>query len=413
VVALGLVAGGAVAVSPLVLLLALVPFVVAVLRHRPIATGLFLLIAGPLTLAAVEIGAMTADNYVTMLGLLVVLVGAIVKRKVPFTGLSVFPLLVALAILLSGLRNGIDPTSGIIRFLGLALVPWATVNAESRTFAFRALKLVILVVALSVITQPITNYPPPFAFEDGAVGFRYGGLAGHPNFTCYTLAMVAMVVIGQRRLSKPDYLLVGAIGAAMLMTGSVAAAVYFGGAVLLVLLQYRRRLLGLAVVGAIGLAAAGGTLLARLGAFAATGNGGPNSATWRETQWQQVLMIWRDGHQLAGYGWQQTDKLLANGLEAHSGYVQTLGELGVVGAVIVLCGLIALATVSVRTVLAAALVGYVLLTAVSDPTFYYPPCATTLFVLLALIRRSPEDFRPEPTVARPAAADETTRSERP
>jgi hypothetical protein len=387
---LGLAVGAGTVLAPWLVAGLVAAAAVAVAVRWPFNCGLVLIVAAPCLFAEIPLGALSLDNYATLAGMLVVGIAAFITRRLPLSALSVFPLAVAAAVGLTGLGTGVDSLDAVIRFVGLALAPWLAVRCEGGVRFTRAVvRLVVLAVALSVLVQPWTRFPAPVAVavDGGGDGFRYGGLLGHPNFTAYSLALVALAVIAQRRITRSDAVLLVAVAPALLMTGSVAAIGFAGAAALVVLARHPRRLLAAVGLGCLGLAAAGRTLIARLGAFQQTGLSGDNSATWRESQWLQALRLTR-GHEFAGIGWQQTAAKVANGLQAHSAYVETVVELGILGTLVVLAGLVHLLHLARRSGVAIVLLAYVLVTSISDPTVYYPACLTVLLVLLAATVRT-------------------------
>ncbi len=385
VAASGLALGAGTAIYPWFALAPLVAGLIAIIFHRPVEAAIILLVAAPILLNTIKLGVLNLDNYVTLLGMTTVVLAGLSSGRLPFSGLSALPMAVGIAIALSGDANGLSWIEPTARFLGLAMIPWAVgYSARNPEFAIGAVKWSVAIGALSVIVQPLTGYPKLAVLNEEEAGTRYGGLIGHPNFAAYTLAITALLLLSRPTLRRLDPLLLSVLTVALVMTGSMTAIGFFCLAALAILVRRPRRLLFLGGLVAAVAAIAGATLLARIGSLGESGLRGDNSGTWRETQWSQALAL-VDGREVIGIGWQQTSKQLANGLEAHSAYVQAIVELGLVGSFLVLAAVAYLVARVHRHLVSVVLLAYVLATSITDPVLFYPSSLVVLLVAVAAV----------------------------
>lgn len=376
-----------------------VPFLPLYLRYLPLV-GLALLTSAPLLFSSFQVGPLTLDNWVTLLGIGSALIWAVQQRVLRLPIAAALPLLLAAAIGVSGAIGGVDSIAGVIRYVGLALVPTLVVaGVTRRVVAERIMFGALLVGALSVLTQPV--FPIVAAYVDPQTGAtRFGGLMGHPNFAAYALGLGILYLIGARRLSGAAWLLVAVFGAAILLTGSVGAlgTVALGLAVIVVSRGVGRAL-GVLMAGAIGLVALGQTLAGRIGALV-SGDPNLNSLNWRFEQWRSAIALL--GNQLwTGIGWQQIPLRIDSGLEAHSAYVEIYVELGIIGTVLLGFGVVALLIWAGPRLVALVMVGVVLVSSITDPVLVYPSSMATLLTLLACERMRHAETVAERQVAAP------------
>ncbi len=362
--------------------------VVAVFPRQLNKFALALLLAGPILGSEFTVGALTLDNWIVLGGLAFTIVWALRERRLPFSSPSLYPLLFGLAILLSGVVDGIDSLPGVVRALGVAVLPGLLVGRGGlgTQAASRIMITVVMLGALSVIAQPITHYLP--GYQDGD---RYGGLFGHPNFAACSMSLTMLYLIAMRGPRLWRYLGVILLAGAVMLTGSLGAvaALLVGIVVLLI------RSLPTMVVIAVGIAGvatiAGATLFDRVDAL--TLGSGTDSLVWRFGQWQSAIALTTPPN-LFGIGWQQTEVELPNALPAHSAYVETYVELGVVGCVLVAIGFIVMALRARREILTLAILSYVLIASLTDPILFYPSTLALMMTILGIRRGASESVSP-------------------
>lgn len=205
---------------------------------------------------------------------------------------------------------------------------------------------------------------------------RYGGLMGHPNFASYDmLAAVVARFSDTRKLTFRHSVMLLLLVAATLLTGSRTALIGAGLAVILaVVIRPGRFSWVLSVAWLVPLA--GGTVLARFALLIGGSNGqGGGDTSWRLDQWKSALALPHAPFFVKGIGYNRTEELLANGLAVHSGYVQVLVELGLLGVI----GLAAIVLVAARDARGNKLlwptVLYMVVVTTTDPGLLYPSIA--------------------------------------
>jgi O-antigen ligase len=168
---------------------------------------------------------------------------------------------------------------------------------------------------------------------------------------------------------------------AILSTGSVGALAAFAIAVAIVVMRHVATVLGAVFVGMLALALFGATLIGRLSELSGSTTA-DNSLVWRFYQWQAALRLTPDLN-LFGIGWQQVQERLPNKLPAHSAYVATYVELGLLGAAASLLGFAVMFASAARARETAALLVFVLVSSITDPIAFYPSTLTSIVLLLA------------------------------
>ncbi|MGT2425255.1 O-antigen ligase family protein [Amnibacterium kyonggiense] len=369
---------------PLAAAVLVIPFIPLYLRHLPVA-ALALLTGAPLLLSSFTVGSLTLDNLVTFVGIASALLWAIQTRRFSLPVLSVFPILIAIAIAISGVYAGVASVPGVVRFVGLAFVPALVLSgAVSRQAAERVIYVGLVIGALSVITQPIDPYVAPY-IDPQTGAQRYGGLMGHPNFAAYAIGLGILYLLNKGRLRAWQWSLIGLFAVAILMTSSIGALATVAAAALVIL--FRRgvlRALAVIAAGLIGVVAVGDTLIGRIDALTG-GNQNLNSVNWRFEQWAQAIAISPE-QWFTGIGWQQVPNRIPDGLEAHSAYVEIWVELGLLGSILAVIGALVLLNSAWPRLLPMLLMIVVLISSITDPVIVYPSSLATLLTLLACER---------------------------
>lgn len=371
----------------LVILLALPVLILAAAMALRFAleVSLVLLISGPVLLSTIPVGSFTLDNLSTAVGIALACWASLVRFRLPSVGASAFPLSLAIAVAITTASLGASDIAGVLRFVGIGLAAWAAfqLEVEKPGYPRIVLSLILTIGALSVIAQPTIGFPTPFIDREGDGGFRFGGLLGHPNFAAYVFAVGALWLLARKRTGARYWVQIGLLVAAMLVTGSRTAFLLFVGAAVILLVNDLRRAALIAVALLLFAFTIGTTMVTRIEALLTSSGSQANSGTWRVEQWQRALDM-RAGYELFGIGWQRIEELTPNGLGAHSGYVQLLVELGLVGAVITSAGLVIAVASTVRSRLSAIVWLYILGASTTDPVFLYPSVAVVAVVVLAL-----------------------------
>lgn len=348
---------------------------------KPLECGVTLLIAGPILLSSFRISSLTADNVAVIFGIVCLAVWGASGGSFRFTGTSFLPLLIAVSIVLSGLVNGTPFLQASIRFVSLALLA-SVLPAVNTVKILGLLRIVLSVGIVSIISQSFFGFPAPFYDADGSI--RYGGLMGHPNFASYVVGAFIVFALSRKSLNRIDLVISLAGLYAMLLAASQTALLIVAVLCFVALVRFPGRLVSASIVafGVIGVM--GSTFLVRVAPFIESKDlASSESGLWRLNQWQAALNLVEQPN-LFGIGWQQTKVLIGDGLGAHSAYVSAYVELGVVGSLLVLAGLM-LVVKSVYRILPAAMVWvYFILCSVTDPVLFYPSCLCVGIVLTAI-----------------------------
>lgn len=213
---------------------------------------------------------------------------------------------------------------------------------------------------------------------------RYGGLMGHPNFAAYDmLAAVVARFSDTRKLTVRHGVMLVLLVAATLLTGSRTALIGAGVAIVLAVVITPGRFTWVLSVAWL-VPIAGGTVLARFAVLTSGSAGGSSDTSWRLDQWQSALALPHAPFYVKGIGYNRTEELLTNGLAVHSGYVQVLVELGLIGVL----GLAAMVVVAARDARANKLLwptlAYMLIVTSTDPGLLYPSIAYMFLLMYAL-----------------------------
>jgi hypothetical protein len=358
-------------------------------------TAVVLVLSGPLLLSTIKIGGLTLDNAVTMAGF-ALLVAAILLQNRKIRGVLTEPVgmyLVVLAFIVafSALANpGGAKLSSVLRYVTLALLVYhlASHGPKLVAFAMDTLETLLVVGACSIFLQPIVGWPAPFLSKEGVIGAaRFGGLFGHPNFAAYPLLLgVLVLVMSKRHALWARFTESVVLISAAMMTGSRTAVVMF--VILLLCVAFRRgesfaRSLIVVIVAALPFASVATSRF--LSIISTGGVAGDNAGGWRLAQWQFALDLWRD-NVLFGVGWGNAQNLLPSNLGVHSAYLEVLAETGIVGFILFVFALVSLVRGYRLYPAVLVLVGYTLLTGVSDRTLLYPSVLCVLCVGILFIR---------------------------
>jgi len=352
----------------------------------PFHTTLALMMSAPLLLSPFTVGALTLDNVVTLIALVATLMLAIKHKAIPLTITSLLPLSIFLAVVISGLANNVEFLTQATRFASIAATPWiaAMIPVHSR-FAMRLVVTLVALGALTILQQPITQFPSPYTVTEGVSVVRYGGFFGHPNFAAYAIGLVLIATIANHSYRR-TFLLYALLGTALLMTSSLGAILAILPCLLFILVtSFRTAILSL-VMFFVGGITAGNVIIERV-EFVLNDQTGSNSFAWRVTQWRQSLEV-SEGRRMLGIGYQQARVLLDNNLGVHSAYVQLFTELGLVGTSIVFIAILTsfLAIKMNRQVLSLWI--FVLLTSVTDPVLLYPSSLILLVTFTQIMVQS-------------------------
>lgn len=353
------------------------------LVRYPRRVAILLLIAAPLLLSSFQVGGLTLDNVVTIVGSLVGAIALALTKSGLQNGtlrLTAFPVALAVSIAAINSLNGLEFVSATIRYISIAILIVLVCAQNDSGFSLTVTRICVAFGAASVIVGQFSGLFVMYR-DEGSGEFRTGGLMGHPNFAAYAMSLMLLYLVLRVRLSAKVIAECGLLLAGILLTGSLAAALT-AGAIWAISLVLRPTIRGwlLAALGTFGVALAGSLVLDRLESIQATGNA--DSLTWRQIQWSNLLER-TAGDRTIGIGWQQSEVISGNGLAAHSAYVQTLVELGIAGTVLVaICGVIAFGW-TFRAVVAGLLVLYSLVASATDPVLFYPSTLVVLMVFLA------------------------------
>ncbi|MBC9735314.1 O-antigen ligase family protein [Nocardioides marmotae] len=353
-----------------------------------------LLLAGPLLGSRFSIGALTLDNWISAAGIAVgVTVLPNYTTDKTRRRLALVPGALVLAIGISGLASGWLPYAALVRYAGLAMLALLVAGAVTSGFEARVLRILhslLGIGAVSVLLQPVLQgLLPPYVDPDSGL-VRYGGLFGHPNFAAAALAIATLNVLGRRIGNRHPGLVILLFGSAILVTVSVGATLTLLGAAAVLVSRRGSRYRGAFVlVGAV-IAFTGAGVAQRLAALRSPSQ--QNSVDWRFERWKQALSI-SEQDRMFGLGWEGLQERL--GGPAHSAYVALLVEVGVVGLVLVL-GAVAYATAgSGLSVSGAAIMGFVLVTSLTDPILFYPATMASWLVVMVLGTRQTGSGEPE------------------
>jgi O-antigen ligase len=374
------VAGALTAPLPTALVVAAVALVIAAVRW-PLACAIVFLTSGPLFCSLFHIGPMTLDNVAVIIGATIALL-CLIGRPWRIPALAVWPLCVATAVIAAAAANGGAGIEGVVRFASLTVLVLTVANStpvvRERTAAW--IETAVTLGAVVLLVQPFTGFPRPYGTTEG-VGLRYGGLFGHPNFAAYTISLVLLYQIYTKRFTAWRALSTFALLMALALTGSRAALLVFILLLVPALWMRARRFFALLLAGVVVLPFVGAAMLSRLQSISETGGlSGDNASGWRFGQWAQALAATR-GHELLGIGWGRTALTLGDDLGAHSTYVQIWLELGRIGTLIAVVGLVVLFRATRTSRVARILLLYAAVTGVSDPVLLYPSCLTVLLLL--------------------------------
>lgn len=223
------------------------------------------------------------------------------------------------------------------------------------------------------------------AFDPDSGQLRYGGLMGHPNFAAYDmLAAVVARFSDTRKLTLRHSVMLLLLVAATLLTGSRTALIGAALAVVLAVVITPGRFTWVLSVSWL-IPLAGATVLARFAVLiSGSSQGGISDTGWRVDQWKSALALPHAPFYAIGIGYNRTEQLLANGLAVHSGYVQALVELGLIGVI----GLAALVLVAARGARGNKLLWptllYMLVVTSTDPGLLYPSVAYIFLLIYGL-----------------------------
>jgi hypothetical protein len=380
---------------------------VAVSVRWPRATALSAMIAGPMFLSGFPAGPVTLDNVAVLYGTAVGVAWLLTHRR-HATPLAAWPVALALAAFVAAVANGGAGIEGAVRFLSLAVLVLvlAASDAQLRRRAMAWVEIAVTAGALVLVAQPLTGYPDAFGTAEG-VGQRFGGLFGHPNFAAYTVCLVLLYQVYARAFTAARTASVAVLLLALVLTGSRAALLVFALLLLPALWLRARRFFALLVPAVVALPFVGTTILTRLQSITATGGlSGQNASGWRFGQWEDALQATR-GNEWFGIGWGRTTAVLSDSLGAHSTYVQLWLELGRVGTAVAAIGLVLLIRSTRGRRTAQVLLGYAVVTGISDPVLLYPSCLTALLVALSVLL---DDDRPSTPAGEPAGPAAVPRS---
>lgn len=351
---------------------------------RPEQTALIALISSPILLSTFSVGPVTLDNVVTAFGMALAMLAAARSDKAPFAGLSGLPLLVALSVTVTSFLTGTPSIPEVIRFLGLAMVPWlATRRDVSLTFIRASLLGVTTLGALSLLLQKAIGYPALTRDTETSL-LRQGGLFGHPNFAAYCLGLAIILIVLSPALKRIEISAAALFAAAIVASGARTASVVLAITLVLLLIGRLSRLLALGGLAIPILAVVGPTLFERFAALSnPAGVGNSNAVTWRINQWSLALQISAD-ERAAGVGFHRTEQLTPNGLGAHNGYIEILVELGFLGVALVALGVALAMSASRSTRVSIGAWTFVLAASLTDPVLLYPSSLLMLLAILAM-----------------------------
>jgi O-antigen ligase len=356
--------------------------VVAIAKDVP-SLALLLLLAGPLLGSQFTAGPLTVDNWLVLGGIVMSSVRALSSGKIPFSPLSVFPLSIAFAIAISGVANGVEFLPAVIRYVGIACIPWLldSTAGVSRLRGERIVVSLVLLGALSVLSQPIVPLLPPYIDPDTNVA-RFGGLFGHPNFAACVMGATVLYLIATKPHSRLASFIAAMLGLSIVITASLGAIISLAVGLIVLFARKPSRILGLGLLGGGSLLVVGSSLIERVN-FLSNAGSDNNSLTWRIDRWKSALNI-SEQPSLLGIGWEQVEAQI--GGPAHSGFIAIYVELGIAGAALLVLALTRFARVSMTQVaresrIAPSLLVFVLTASVTDPILIYP---STLAIWIAL-----------------------------
>jgi hypothetical protein len=231
---------------------------------------------------------------------------------------------------------------------------------------------------------------------------RYGGLMGHPNFAAYEMLAAVVARFSDTRKLRPRHsLMLLLLMAATLLTGSRTALIGAAVAVVLAVIITPARFTWLLSVSWL-MPLAGGTVLARFAILAKGSNShGVSDTGWRLDQWRSALALPHAPFYVKGIGYNRTEELLTNGLAVHSGYVQSLVELGLIGVGAFAAIVVIAARDARRNKLLWPILVYMLAVTSTDPGLLYPSLAYIFLLMYAIhapLAAPPEPARSEPPV---------------
>lgn len=318
--------------------------------------------------------------------------------------------LIALAILgFAAAASAIDARapgslSVCFRFASYALVILLArlVRAEDLSGVRRLVYVAASALALSVYVQRLGLFHslmPPY-HDPEAVGARYGGLVGYPNFAAYALLACGLVALVDDELPASWKAVTIVIWLpAALSSGARTAFGMFIVCVVLAAVVANRRILLIAAPIVIVAVLVSGVVVQRIKFLEHSGGvTGNNAGGWRLIQWREDLSF-HAWYAPLGVGWNRTKELSAGHTAAHSGYLQIVAELGLIGVVGFVLWLAYAAALGRRVGWrrSSSLLLFVAVCNVVDPVVLYP--ATTyvwLLLLLAIVQRNPTVTSPTP-----------------
>lgn len=339
----------------------------------PAKFAITLLVGAPVLLSTFPVGDLTLDNLVSAFGLVIGLGALVVEglRLGPSHLIALFPIAVATAIVIANAVNEISFAAPATRYVSIAVLLVLVANSvrNGSAYPIAIARLLAAIGAISIILGQYFELFKRYADADSG-DFRVGGLFGHPNFGAYVMCVILIYLLFLDKwtaihMGEIALLLVG-----ILLTGALAAALTM--AVLwLVAVLWRRSVRDLVLATLAGLAVLpfGTLIMARLEAGA--GAGSFDSLVWRLGQWQNLLNASGD-QRVFGIGWQQSLEASGNGLGAHSAYVQALVEVGWVGSLLMLVGLLFAGRGLELPLTNVLIIAFVLVTSVTDPVLFYP-----------------------------------------
>jgi len=368
--------------------------------------AIFLLLAAPITLSNFSLGALTADNLVSLAGLGLGIL-ALLKRPESRLDrrvllLAAFPIAIAIAIAIANNANGLPTAAPVVRYASIALlvILIARQSPKARLVTLGLARALVAAGALSVIVGQAVSFFPRYIDPDSGA-FRTGGLFGHPNFASYVMSTLLLALLLRRRWTVRTVAEIALLAIAILLTGALASTLTLAVVwVAATLIQRRLRDIILALIAGTLVIAFGSLLLTRVTAGLSSGQF--ESFAWRVIQWQRLLGISIDSREF-GIGWQQSLTQSGNGLGAHSAYVQAFVELGWVGCLTVTLGAVISYLALHKTLQNTLLVFYIIVTSATDPVILYP---STLSVALVLLASSTSSMSPnreaKPFATRPS-----------
>lgn len=280
------------------------------------------------------------------------------------------------------------------RFISYAevIVLVRCLTPESFRLVRRLVYVAAAALAISVYAQRmgfLHSVMPPY-HDPEAVSARYGGLIGHPNFAAYTLLATSLVALLDDALPAPwKAAAIALFLPAALLSGARTASVMFVVAVVIAAVLAGKRILLYTLPVALLAIALSGVVLQRIRFLTHSGGlTGQNAGGWRISQWRADLSL-HPWYSLVGIGWDRTKVISGARAAAHSGYIQIISELGLIGVVGFLMWLtyVVITAHRVGWRQCAPLLAFILVCNVVDPVILYPATTYTWLILLLVMTR--------------------------